>query len=64
MIASSVTLSDNSTGFSSTKDNKNVQEFLQDFSFEMGDVLYTSKQGFDAELKSNNQVVGKMTVIF
>lgn len=64
MIASMVTITDNATGFSKTKTNKNVYDFLEDYGLGMGKDIYLSRAGFDAELLApNGDVIGKITVI-
>lgn len=69
MIASSVTITDEDFGFVKTKFDKNVQEFMDNYSYRMGKIIQENDKGFVAELHSANRpnddsVLAKMTVIF
>lgn len=64
MIASMVTITETATGFSKTKINKNVYNFLEDYGLGMGKDIYLSRAGFDAELLApNGDVIGVISVI-
>lgn len=69
MIASSVTITDEHFGFAKTKFDKNVLDFLDDYSFRQGKITFQNKQGFTAELHSRTRleddtVTGHMVVIY
>lgn len=69
MIASFVTITDEHFGFAKTKFDKNVLDFLDDYSYRQGKITFQNKQGFTAELHSrihseDDTVIGHMVVIY
>ena len=69
MIASSVTITDEHFGFTITKFDKNVQEFMENYCYRQGKIIEKNDKGFVAELHSSTRlddetVTGKMHVIF
>lgn len=69
MIVSSITITDENMGFAKTKFDKNVLDFLDDYSFRQGKITFQNKQGFNAELHSRTRleddtVIGHMVVIY
>lgn len=69
MIVSSVTILDEHLGFVMTKFDKNVLDFLDDYSFRQGKITFQNKEGFTAELHSRTRleddtVTGHMVVIY
>ena len=69
MIASSVTITDEHFGFTKTKFDKNINEFMENFCYRQGKIIEKNDSGFVAELHSatrldDEAVIGKMHVIF
>lgn len=69
MIVSEVTISDAFFAFAKTKFNKNINEFMENFSYRQGKIIEQDDKGFVAELHSatrrdDEEITGMMYVTF
>ena len=66
IVVSKVTLSDDVFGMEVTKNNKNLADFMQDFSFRLGDVQVEmgDEMILDAKRINSDEVFGTLCITF
>lgn len=65
-VAAKITLSDDEFGMEITKNNKSIADFMQDFSFRLGDVQIEMGDDMilDAKRINSDEVFGSVCITF